>query len=372
MNRNNRTPYKIAIGFVILALIAVYGYRWANDYRLGGKVDPIPPGQINILGVDTRAGYGIVVSNRIAKLVYGGSDFAAGRMDDKSLDDSGGEKVPIPIKEMLKGLQGDEAAMGYFVMRLNKINDADFPPNPARWKNEDIEKALSGDPTLKKNLERDLNMRLDGAPLDHLSKNALFNGILIDIPVPIKVTTAGPTRTIIARVLRPFRARMILDVENSLKERMFTEETMSIEYAAAAKRFKDSPNSMEDLAASLRKLYSQSELAKLAETPTRTINSVNPVVNELQITGARYVSQEGDKGEKFSLYIKLSDEGRKRVWQFTRDRVNSQLLVTVNGVAIAAPFVQHGIADEEVQISGLEDEAIVQDTVEAITKRKAS
>ncbi len=355
-----------------MALLAVYGYRWANDYMLSGTFAPIAPGQVNVVGVDTSAGYGILVENRAAKLVAGNKDaFKAGTMDESSLEGGSTDKRFIPIKEMLKGIGGDGEALGFFVMRLNDIKDPELS-SPALWKAEDIEKAIAGDPTLHRKLASDINVELDGTPLDHISKNALYNGILVDIPVPIQVNVGGPPRTIVARVKRPYRPTLVLDVERRLKDRNYDVHTLTAEYINAARELKAHPDGRENVVKSLRAFYAKSEQMSMAEAATRVINSVTPVITENQIESARYDTQESSKGKRFTLHIALTPEGRKRLWQFSRNRIGSQLLLVVDGVAIAAPFIQHGLSEGEVQISGMEEESLVQDAVDTINSKRAT
>jgi preprotein translocase subunit SecD len=110
----------------------------------------------------------------------------------------------------------------------------------------------------------------------------------------------------------------------------------------------------------------------LGPFPQKVLNSITSVINESQILGARYDTESTSKGKRFTLILDLSDEGKKRIWQFTRDRVNSQLLITVDGVAIAAPIIAHPIADNEISIRGLEDESLVKEAVATINEKRAT
>jgi hypothetical protein len=68
------------------------------------------------------------------------------------------------------------------------------------------------------------------------------------------------------------------------------------------------------------------------------------------------------------LTVKLTPEGRDRLWQYSRGRVNSQLLLIVNGIAIAAPRIQHELAQGELTITQMPDEVLVRDAVEIINE----
>lgn len=367
MNKRFTASYKIAIGFAVLALLAIYGYRYANDYMLGREHFPLlKPGVVNVLGVDTSKGYRILVQNQTAKLVYGGSDkFGPGSMDEGGGD---AEKKFIPIKEMLQGLQGDIKGLSYFVRRLNDIDDDALPPDAKVWKYEDIEKAMSGDEDLKKKLVNDLNVNLDGTPIAQVSKSALYNGIIVDTPVPMDVQVGDERKTLVARVSQPYMPTFMVSVQNRLKDKFANDEIIRTEYTVAAKLLSEGELPKEDVAASLKRLGDRSKI--MGKFPQEILDSITPALNENQIVNARYTTEDTSKGKRYVLVLDLTDEGRKRIWQFTRNRVNSQLLVTVNGVAIAAPYVAHGIADNEITVRGLEDESLLEDAVATINQAK--
>lgn len=355
-----------------MALLAVYGYRFTNDFLLGREhFPPLSPGNVNIVGIDTRkAGYGILVENRVAKLVLGsGSSFGPGAMDEKTLEASDAERVFIPIKDMLSGMQGDSLGLGSFVQRLNNIKDEDLPPYAPQWKTEDIDKAIAGDKPLRAKLIHDLNVQLDGTPLDFVSKNALYNGILVDIPVPLEVSAGSGRKTVIARVKRPYLPGLLKAVQSRLSGKFADAKAIATQYAAEAEAEKSSNLAKEDIAVSLNRLKRQAK--DLAVYPQRVLDTINIVLNDDQITGASYSSESAANTKVYTLTIRLTDEGKKRLWQFTRDRVGDQLLITVNGVAIAAPFIDHGIASGEIEIKGLQDETLALDAVNTINAKRA-
>lgn len=371
MSKRFRASYTIAFVFVTLALLAVYGYRYANDFLLGReKFPPLRPATVNIVGVDTKAGYHIIVENSIAKLVIGAvGSFTGPEMDDKARDSDAVKKF-IPIKDMLLGLSGDQAHLAIFVQRLNDITDNDLIARAPVWKIEEIEAALQGKQPYHDKLVHDLNMNLDGTPLDRVSRSALFNGITIDAPVAIRIDDGYQKKTVEARVHQPYRPGFLSGVENRLKEKFVTNELIATQYAAAAKALGEPGNTRENIAERLRQIGKSAD--GMAETPQRILDSVQIVLNENQITGARYTKSESAKGTIYALVITLNDEGRKRLWQFSRDRVGDQLLLTVDGVAIAAPRIEHGISSGEIEISGLADESLVQDAVAKINNKAKS
>ncbi len=71
------------------------------------------------------------------------------------------------------------------------------------------------------------------------------------------------------------------------------------------------------------------------------------------------------------LTIEMTDEGRRRLWQYSEDKIGTQLLLIVDGVAIAAPKISHELAQGELTITQMADEGLVkEDTVNAINKGK--
>ncbi len=371
MNKNYRASYKIAVGFALLALLAIYGYRYANQLLLGREhFPPLVPGDVNIVGLDTSAGYGILVENRVAKLVLGnGGSFGPGKMNEKDLEASDGDRHFIPIKDMLQGMRGNVPSLSYFVQRLNDISDDDLPPDAPVWKTEDIEKAIQGDAALKKKLVEDINVNLDGTPLDHLHKSALQNGILIDTPVPLTVNDGNTKRTVVARVKRSYHPVFISAVQNDLNGKWADDRMIATQYAAEAQKLKDGQSGRENVPERLRSFAEDAH--RLAQVPQQILDSITCVINENQITGARYDTVDTPKGKVYSLVISLTDEGTKRMWQFSNNRVGDQLLLTVRGVAIAAPFIDHALSSNELEITRMQDESLVKDAVDTINEKRA-
>lgn len=373
MSRRFRASYKIAIGFAVLAPLAIYGYRYSNYFLLGREhFPPQSPGQVNIIGIDPNAGYGILIENQTAKLVLGsGGSFKPGEMTEKSLQDSDtSDRKFIPIKDMLKGMQGNIPSLSYFVQRLNEIKDDDLHDGAPVWKAEDIEKALNGDKALEAKLVNDLNVTLDGMPLDHFRRNALFNGILTDTPVPITVQMGAEKKKLVARVKQLFEAAFMKDILNRINGKFADNSSIAAVYGAAADEIKAGTLNKENLRKRLTG-FAQ-DAARLAAFPQQILDSITPVINENQITGARYTSEPNPRGNTYTLHIDLTDEGRKRLYQFTRNRVHEQLLLTINGVAIAAPIIDHELASSEIEISKLQDEAIVKDAVDTINEKRVT
>ncbi len=351
----------------MLAVLAIYGHKYVDDFRLGrDRFPPLSPGTVDIIGLDTRAGYGVIVENRVAKLVFAGQDaFGPGKMDESSLQNSGGDRKFVPIKDMLKGLRGDVAGLSYFVERLNDIKDEEGYPDAPVWKIEDIERALSGDKALQDKLVHDINVNLDGSPVDYVTKGAVYGAILIDSPVPLEVTDGDRRVKVVARIKRSFKSKLMTTVEQSLGGKVdVSKNDITSHYTIAAKAIMSGTAPKEAVASRLRG-YGKG-LEALAAVPQKILDSITTVINEDQLTTAHYTTQKTNKGTSYTLVIGLTNEGAKRLYQFSRDRIGDQLLVTVNGVAIAAPFVDYALSSGEVQVDRLEDQSLVEDAVATI------
>src|SRR5688500_2677862 len=74
-----RSSTRIAIGFVVTLAAIYFGFKAYSSYRVDGmSFTPLTPGELNIIGVDTGAGFQIIVANQIAQLVQASeSEFEA-------------------------------------------------------------------------------------------------------------------------------------------------------------------------------------------------------------------------------------------------------------------------------------------------------
>ena len=363
-----RSSTKIALAFVALAAGAYFGYGLVSGWMVNRKVfPPIKPGNVNIVGVDTGAGYYIVVANQIAQLVRG----QAGEFQG-SHEEADAEKKRVPIRELLQSLQGDEEALGKLIMEMNDISDAEFPAYPNIWKAEDIRKACSGDSALRQKLENDLNVRLDGTPLDHVRTGALEEGILVDSPVGVEVQVGAERKKLTGRIQQQYIPGFCRQVWTSLAEKSnLTTAMIAGYYRDAAQKLFDTPTQKENVKESLLGRVDPEHLASYAAIPERMLESAMVIVSDELIEGAEYTSYKTSDGKPmYDLILNLSDEGRQRLWQYSKRNSNAQLLVTWEGIAIAAPRIKGELALSRVTVSQLPDEGLVRDTVEAINRTK--
>lgn len=369
-----RSSTKIFIGFAALLGGGYFAYQ-AITYQMimTTNFQPIKPGNVNIVGLDAGAGYRIVVANQIAQLVQSSGGFGSSETSEGGATE-GAIKKRLPIKELLQTLQGNTEALGKLIMSLNDIREDDtWPTIRVVWRAEDLKKAIAGDPKLHAKLVSDLNIELDGKPLATLRPSSLENGIMVDSPVAVKVNVSGKLVSMVGRVQEPYKPRLMKAIEKALSDKNVTNTMMMGYYAEYAEKDFKSASQRENVANTLLDIISDKKARERAEAPERVLRNANVVVNESFISKAGYETYDTNDGKKaFNLNVELNDEGRKRLWKFSKTRVGSQLLLVANGVAIAAPKIQHELAQGDLTITQMHDEVLVRDAVDMINDKSDS
>lgn len=375
---NKIRSFQIAIAFVVLVLGVYFGYQaYASRVIDGKKFSEIEPGKVTLLGVDAGGqGYKIIVSNEIAQLVQVSSDkFDAPDQGVGGDDESDAtDKRHVPLKEMIQSLQGDTKALSELVIAMNddlRKAQEDIPANPVVWTADDLKKAIAGDKVLTKKFIHDTNTGLDGTPADFIDVSSLYAGIVIDLPVPVKVAVKGVEQTLTAHVRIPFRTQFTIKVEKSLSDKIKNPNPTNDEirgfYLAEAQKEKDTPQERENVAKSIQVRIGDDIIKGYAEAAERVLAKTKIILNEDFIQDAHKDTVETDQGKTlYDLVLNLTDEGRDRLWQYSRHRVGTQLLLIVNGVAIAAPKVRHELAQSQVAITQMVDPDLVDDAVSTI------
>jgi len=105
-----------------------------------------------------------------------------------------------------------------------------------------------------------------------------------------------------------------------------------------------------------------------ADPVERILKNTTVIVNESHITKASYRNYDTSDGPRNDLTIELTDEGRRRLWKYSMDKVGTQVLVVADGVAIEAPKIRHILAEGELEVTQIRDKLLVQDAVERINK----
>ena len=374
-----RTSIKIAVGFAAVAVAIFYGPRLYSDWRVGQiELHEIKPGSVNIVGVDLGQGFRIVVANQMAQLrqvsaadsMKQGSGGVGG--DDQDSDSNTTRKSRIPMREMMQSLQGNEEALSRFTMVLNDFHEDDLPPERIYWTAEDLKKALGGDATLKAKLVNDLNINLDGSPLPEVRVKSLEDGIVMKLPVPVKVNVAGEKKTLTATVLVPYKPKLLQRVELAIEKKSDINNAIIMGYYLdESKKVVANPKLREDVAGSLQTYLDSKSLARMGEPAERVLASATVVVNESMITKASYNSYSSTNGKLHDLSIELTGEGSDRLWKYSKGRVGTQLLLVADGIPIAAPRIQHELSQRSLDITQLPDEVLVREATDLINKHMA-
>lgn len=365
---------KIAIGFAALIAGGYAGYNVYASYAVDRLVfADLKPGRANLVAVSPGMGYKIIVANQIAQLAeLKNQDFGAPDPDTNAqAEEETTNRRRIPIREMLQALQGSESALSTVVMSLNEIKDSRLPPVRVLWSAADVRKAIEGDPALKKKLERDLNIGLDGRPPAYVDLNALENGIVLQNPVPVRVRVGSEEKTLVATVLEPYLPRLMDAVTQRYAEKPDpTPEMIKGFYLDECRKAMAKPDQLENVAESLKARTDPNRLKEYAKAPERLLSNTKVIVNESFIESASYRGYDTSNGKRlFDISIRLTDEGRKRLWQYSRGRTGFQLLFIVDGIAIAAPRITHELSQREVVISQLPDESLVKDAVQTMNQK---
>ena len=380
-SNQSRASTKIVIGFVALVALGYFGYNFYENRAIGNlKYAPLEPGVVNLVGVDTaKGGYHIVVANRIAQLVQTANGAFEAQGQDPSQggggDDSDAQKKKVPLMEMIQTLQEKSAAVGPFVSILNDMKQEDVNDKAKDWSKADIEKALAGDKSLKDKLQADLNTNLDGSPLAQFDPKTFQTGITIHLPVTMTIPSPTGDKQVTGDLLFPFQTRLMLALEQRVatESNLYDNKVLAGYYAEVAKPFMTDPKQRQNVAEALKQIISQANVDGMTELPQKVLGSLQILANDQLIKHASYTTEDTPKGPVCNMEIELTDEGRNRLWQYSRDKVGTQLLLVVDGVAVSAIQIKDVLAQTNLTISNLPDETIVKNAVNKINSmNKAS
>ncbi len=376
---NLHKEHKIAIGFVALVLGGYFGYQGFATYQVDRTdFQKLQPGRVSILGINAGAGYRIIVANQVAQLLQSSNENfdAAFDFNSEGEGDTQGTKKRVPLKELLETLQGNEEALGKFITSMNDdLKRAEMPSSEVLWTASDVRKAIAGDLTLKTKLEQDLNCHLDGTPLDQIRMKSINNGVVLVCRVPVTVSVAGVQRQMVGEVKIPYRPKFIIEVQKRYEKAFeISPEIVKGNYLDVAKYLKENPKSREDVTRSLQDWINEDNLvARFGVDPGRVLKNAFVALNESFIEGASFTERNGTEGKKlYDIEVSLNDEGRRRLWQYSRKHQGSQLLFIVDGIAIAAPRIRHELPQSTINITQIPDRSLVEDAVDLINSHRKS
>jgi len=365
--------FRTGIWFV-LAVVGVLGL-WYGGNELYTRLVILPreyprltPGRVSLIGL-TVPGYHIVVSNGIARLQIGSPAKFGGPDRVESTGSS------IPMHGLMGTLALEPDAANELIRALNDIKYAIEPLADRIWTKERIDKAIATHGSERSELEYDLATQLNGQGVDRVSWDHLTTGIWLEVPIPLAVPSAKGKETVVAKVLLPYRTRLSTMTENNLKRllaRGRLAEDLRPEPQTVAGVYNEAleaeAGKYEDVVASLRRYFSREAIAQMVEPVEGLLRDVEILVTDQTITGAEIeaVPREDGKGDLYSILLDVTQDSRDRMWQYTYRHPASQLLLVSNGVAIAAPVVQHEIKYSTVEITGIAEKQLAEEALEFI------
>lgn len=347
----------------------MYGYGEMQLQNFNPK--PIKPGKVTLVAVNTDLGFAIRVANSVAHLVQVEK---SGGFEAPQKEGSDEDARRIPMKELLESLQGNEESLVRLVAVLNKINLDDIQPGITAWTAEDIQKALDGDPALEAQLVKDLNVRLDGSPLDEIRVESILNGIQVIVPIPVEVNIEGEMRTLVAQMPLIYQPRLAKEVANIIEKRFNpSREFILGNYRDVAAKYGSGSSARENVRNSLEKIISEERKNDLASRPEQVLHGAEVLINDSMLENATTSVRKDEKGNDiYTIHLHMTDEGRKRLWKYSRNKKGSNLLVVVNGVAIAAPKITTELAGRQLDLTDLREKRLVDEAVNQITELKST
>ena len=347
-----------------------YAYSQINSY----KFRSIKPGIVNFVAVQPGAGYRILVANSVAQL----AEVSEEEFDRPESNDSASSsndvisKAKMPMRDMIGSMSGNTENLTKFVLSLNGMSVNDLPPVRVIWKSEDIDKAIAGDAKLKAKLETDLNTKLNGDPLEQIDPEALENGIVIEYPVSISVKIVDKIEKKVIRIQEAYRTGFASRVVDRYKEKaVVTPELLKGYYLEEAAKVQEGKNNREDLTKTLPDRYSKQRAETLAIAPERVLTNTEVILTEEFLSNAIAKESVASSGQRiFDIYLNLNHEGRMRLWKYSREHPGFQLLMIVDGIAIAAPRIGSELATYDVKISQLTDKRLAFEAADRINQLK--
>ncbi|MEW5883715.1 MAG: hypothetical protein AB1725_05780 [Armatimonadota bacterium] len=349
---------------VLVLLGAWFGGNWLYaEWAVGGmEFEPLEAGRVNLFGIELE-GERIIVANGTAMLIRGAGTNE--RDAATSGDDARGPAVPI--RALIGSLNGDEDALSELLESLNDIDPASFPPPDTVWEETQLRAALEGDEELLRRLEHQLGTTLDGEPAERISLANLRAGITVRVPVPVRVPSGGPEATGVVRV--NYRTRLAEEILNNRVIRDAFNPTEAALYGVVREvwaALEKGPR--QDVRSDLERLLSQTGKERLARPVESLLARTTILATERQIVDADLREYDDPARDRslFALRLTLTDDARYRLWKYTRGERGLQLLFAVDGVAVAAPIVQHEMKYSVAEILNVSDEVDARKAVQVI------
>jgi hypothetical protein len=362
-----RASTKIAIGFIVMVVGGIGGSRAYTLMKLRNvELTPIETTDFCLLAIEKDAGVNVLVANRMAQLVE-----LEGAFENAGSSEGGAQggsiKRRIPVKELLRILDGDGDAINYFINRMKDASEEDLASeNAPVWSVEDIKKAFAGDPGLKKKLEYDLNSDLNGNPLPTVNISSFQLGILVSVPVKLSVPNLKGS-VINGPKLIPFRVKSMLEFSKRMEQKFYDKNTIQAEYGGFLAELKSSGAKPEDIKSTIDSIEKRAMGSIELKKVERICTYSKVIANKSMVESADFEKIVQNGTTSFTLKLKLSDDAVRRLWKFSSDG-GEKLLVVAKGVPIAAAKISSVINTSEVEINQVADERLVQSAIEIFKK----
>jgi hypothetical protein len=375
-----RSSWKAAaVGVASIAAVVAAWTLYSEQKLKDFELTPIKPDQVNLIAIDPGKGFRVIVANKIAQLseVEGGGGLGEDR--------SGSNLRRIPIRELMRTFEGDEEALGILIEKMNKIDPSELPREEYYWTEEELRLALSGeDDDFAIKLEEQIHVRLDGRPLGEINLDAIYSGIAITSKVPVEVNIAGERKTLYGPVRRHFESELAKQMQAKLEDTLDPSVAfITGQYLAVTLPLIEEPNRREDVRASLGRFVDSRGYQSLAASPQRILDSANVIINSTHIESAELKERVAGRNKVWEIKITLTEEGRMRLWKYSRERLKQnyvdralgkkssewfQVMLIVNGVAIQAPVFTSELAERSFTITQMQDGTVAADSVESINR----
>ena len=345
---------------VAVAYGGSYGY---TKLRLGNvDLHPIDSSDLCLLAISPKAGVKTIVANQMVQIVESSTKFSGDSDGGSGGVENGAVKKRIPVKELIGVLGGNPESAQDFVRKMRDIDEDNAVAEAAPiWTEEDLEKAFAGDAVLQKKLEIDLCMSMDGEPNPTINRITFFYGIRIKIPIIVKVPNALGTQIKTFDIVS-FKPRFMSQFYKIMQTKFYDKAQLQTFYGSFLSH--DKPESQK-VADAVRKIFSRTEDSEELGKVTHIAANSTILVNQSMIEAVSMEPQTDGKVTTYDLKIKLTPEGKNRLWKFSSEG-GTQILVISKGVAIAAATIGTQLNSEELVIKQIADRSLVEEAVSLI------
>ncbi|MER3462138.1 MAG: hypothetical protein C4342_03810 [Armatimonadota bacterium] len=189
------------------------------------------------------------------------------------------------------------------------------------------------------------------------------------VRVPVKVLDQrGKAREVEGIVRVNYRTRLAQEILNNRVVRDSFNPTEAALYGVVQEVWRTLRKSPQDVRGDLERLLDDVTKERYAHPVESLLARTTILATEREITDASLKEYDDPTRDRslFSLRLTLTDEARYRLWKYTRGKGRLQLLFAVDGIAVAAPIVQHEMKYSVAEILNVSDEVDARKAVQVI------